>query len=97
MAILYYSNFQRYLSIEFLTNFLSFYLDENEEVSKKLDKFFSNGVIIYNGYVDDIRNTDNAWIETSAINYHDDEGIYFEFIISINANYIIYVYYQELD
>jgi ADP-ribose pyrophosphatase len=25
---------------------------------------------IYQGYVDDSRNTDNAWIETSAINCH---------------------------
>lgn len=29
---------------------------------------------VYRGYVDDARNTDNAWIETRAINYHDDDG-----------------------
>lgn len=27
---------------------------------------------IYRGYVDDPRNTDNAWIETVAYNFHDD-------------------------
>jgi ADP-ribose pyrophosphatase len=27
---------------------------------------------IYKGYVDDPRNTDNAWMETSAIHYHLD-------------------------
>lgn len=29
---------------------------------------------IYKGYVDDPRNTDNAWIETIAMNFHDDTG-----------------------
>ena len=30
---------------------------------------------IYQGYVDDPRNTDNAWMETVAKNFHDDTGI----------------------
>ena len=29
---------------------------------------------IYRGYTDDPRNTDNAWMETVAINYHDEDG-----------------------
>ncbi|KAH8874919.1 ADP-ribose pyrophosphatase, mitochondrial [Schistosoma japonicum] len=29
---------------------------------------------IYKGYVDDPRNTDNAWMETVAVNFHDDHG-----------------------
>ena len=29
---------------------------------------------VYRGYVDDPRNTDNAWIETVAMNCHDDTG-----------------------
>ena len=29
---------------------------------------------IYSGYVDDPRNTDNAWMETVAVNFHDDSG-----------------------
>ena len=29
---------------------------------------------IYKGYIDDPRNTDNAWIETIAMNFHDDTG-----------------------
>jgi ADP-ribose pyrophosphatase len=32
--------------------------------------FVSDSHNIYQGYVDDSRNTDNAWIETSAINCH---------------------------
>ena len=29
---------------------------------------------VYAGYVDDPRNTDNAWMETVAYNFHDDTG-----------------------
>ena len=29
---------------------------------------------VYRGYVDDPRNTDNAWMETQVYNFHDDEG-----------------------
>ena len=29
---------------------------------------------VYKGYVDDPRNTDNAWMETVAYNFHDDTG-----------------------
>ena len=30
---------------------------------------------VYAGYVDDPRNTDNAWMETVAYNFHDDTGL----------------------
>ncbi|XP_074627353.1 transient receptor potential cation channel subfamily M member-like 2 isoform X1 [Acropora palmata] len=29
---------------------------------------------IYKGYLDDQRNTDNAWVETVAMNFHDETG-----------------------
>jgi ADP-ribose pyrophosphatase len=29
---------------------------------------------VYKGYVDDPRNTDNAWMETEAWNFHDESG-----------------------
>ena len=38
-----------------------------DKVSFKYD-FFQ----IYEGYCDDPRNTDNAWVETLAYNFHDD-------------------------
>lgn len=38
------------------------------------DFFDKNGIEIYSGYVDDPRNTDNAWIETVAFNFHDETG-----------------------
>ena len=31
-------------------------------------------VQVYSGYVDDIRNTDHAWMETVAMNFHDETG-----------------------
>eukprot|EP00966_Prymnesium_polylepis_P050500 1169017-Prymnesium_polylepis.1 len=34
------------------------------------DELFSNGEVVYQGYVDDPRNTDNAWMETTAIHFH---------------------------
>lgn len=41
---------------------------------EKFKDFFSSGIEIYSGYVDDPRNTDNAWMETTAYNYHDETG-----------------------
>lgn len=38
-------------------------------------------VQIYSGYVDDPRNTDNAWMETVAQNFHDEAGTQFKSII----------------
>ena len=35
---------------------------------------FGQGITIFRGYVDDPRNTDNAWMETVAVNYHDNTG-----------------------
>ena len=36
----------------------------------------SVGFQVYSGYVDDPRNTDNAWLETVAYNFHDETGEY---------------------
>jgi len=51
-------------------------LDESarDEMRKSIDKVFKNGEIIYKGYVDDPRNTDNSWMETVASNFHDESG-----------------------
>ena len=47
---------------------------EKAEMSKMVEKFLSDGDEVYTGYVDDPRNTDNAWMETTAYNFHDDDG-----------------------
>lgn len=38
-----------------------------------LKSIFKNGKEIYRGYVDDSRNTDNAWIETLVMHYHIED------------------------
>jgi ADP-ribose pyrophosphatase len=45
---------------------------EKELLESMLDELFapSNGREIYRGYVDDPRNTDNAWMETTAMHFH---------------------------
>jgi ADP-ribose pyrophosphatase len=48
--------------------------EEQASIQKNLDKLFAQGTYIYAGYVDDPRNTDNAWMETTVVNFHDDKG-----------------------
>eukprot|EP00045_Choanoeca_perplexa_P010070 m.100664 g.100664 ORF g.100664 m.100664 type:complete len:129 (+) comp15137_c0_seq2:545-931(+) len=46
-----------------------------EAIKASVDRIFkSGGTHIYEGYVDDPRNTDNAWMETTAVNFHDETG-----------------------
>ncbi|XP_033100606.1 transient receptor potential cation channel subfamily M member-like 2 [Anneissia japonica] len=44
--------------------------EEKANMAENIEKLFENGIEIYRGYVDDPRNTDNAWIETYALNFH---------------------------
>ncbi|XP_064594682.1 transient receptor potential cation channel subfamily M member-like 2 isoform X2 [Liolophura sinensis] len=48
--------------------------DRKAKIKTQLDALFSRGEEIYTGYADDPRNTDNAWLETRAVNYHDENG-----------------------
>jgi len=34
------------------------------------DELFASGRVVYQGYVDDPRNTDNTWMETTAYHFH---------------------------
>ncbi|CAF1586152.1 unnamed protein product [Rotaria sp. Silwood1] len=47
------------------------------------DIFENGGIRIYCGYVDDPRNTDNSWMETTAYNFHDGNN---EHLALINVN-----------
>ncbi|PSN41282.1 ADP-ribose pyrophosphatase [Blattella germanica] len=47
---------------------------EKEKWKSMIEAFFSAGEEVYRGYVDDHRNTDNAWMETVAMNFHDENG-----------------------
>ncbi|XP_038149242.1 transient receptor potential cation channel subfamily M member 2 [Cyprinodon tularosa] len=42
------------------------------KVFEALNAKVSEGKMVYKGYVDDCRNTDNAWVETAIINIHLD-------------------------
>jgi len=44
------------------------------ERKESVENIFKKGIKIYQGYVDDPRNTDNAWMETQAYNFHDEIG-----------------------
>jgi len=46
--------------------------DQLQQLKSAVDRLFANGRLVYSGYVDDPRNTDNSWMETTAINYHAD-------------------------
>lgn len=48
---------------------------ESNHFEELTNKLFKSGKCIYKGYVDDLRNTDNAWIETTAYHFHCDREI----------------------
>lgn len=47
---------------------------EVKQTEAQVAKLFKKGDVLYKGYADDPRNTDNAWMETIAVNYHDKTG-----------------------
>lgn len=59
---------------EFLEEALNSMEKDRESVEAAVQKLFENQQDIYKGYVDDPRNTDNAWMETVACNFHDNGG-----------------------
>ena len=52
--------------------------EEKVAIQDQLNKLFQHGETVYEGYVDDPRNTDNAWMETVAVNIHDTTGTVFD-------------------
>ncbi|XP_062263255.1 ADP-ribose pyrophosphatase, mitochondrial [Platichthys flesus] len=65
---------QREFSEEAL-NSLSLSPSERAKINEHITTLFkSTGFQVYKGYVDDPRNTDNAWMETVVVNFHDDSG-----------------------
>lgn len=59
--------------------------DQRKLIQQQLESFFTkeNSQHIYSGFVDDPRNTDNAWMETVAVEFHDESGIFDK--ITLNA------------
>lgn len=49
--------------------------EQRETLKQQITELFNSPSFqVYKGYVDDPRNTDNAWMETVAVNYHDASG-----------------------
>lgn len=65
---------KREFTEEALDSFSGLSQDQRATAEAVLNQLMSDGVCIFAGYVDDPRNTDNAWIETVAVNFHDDQG-----------------------
>ncbi len=67
-------------------------LPSNKE---KIEKFFKvkNFQKIFEGYIDDSRNTDNAWIETSVFYIHFKKSYKWEKIEFINGNILLIIFY----
>ncbi|XP_017480381.1 PREDICTED: ADP-ribose pyrophosphatase, mitochondrial-like [Rhagoletis zephyria] len=66
-------------------NMLEMSPDQRKALQQQLKSFFNeeNGKPIYSGYVEDPRNTDNAWMETVAVEFHDQNDIFDK--ITLNA------------
>jgi ADP-ribose pyrophosphatase len=41
----------------------------------EMKELWKNGTVLYKGYVDDPRNTDNSWMETIVFSIHDTNGV----------------------
>lgn len=39
---------------------------------------------IFEGYLDDERNTDNAWLEVVVYNYYDDQNVVNKYLLSVS-------------
>lgn len=65
---------QREFSEEAL-NSLAASPQDRERIHERITQLFNSpGLEVYKGYVDDPRNNDNSWMETVAVNFHDDTG-----------------------
>ena len=40
---------------------------------------------MYSKYVDDEKNTDNAWLESLAQNFHDDGFVFEKYLTSVSS------------
>ena len=52
-----------------------FFEEQAKEDPLVAGMFDKGGTVVYRGFVDDERNTDNAWMETTAIHFHASKDI----------------------
>ncbi|KAL3836664.1 hypothetical protein ACJMK2_022086 [Sinanodonta woodiana] len=58
---------------------------QKKKIKKQMVKTLKNGELIYQGYADDPRNTDNAWLESSVYLYKDEKDILRHFSLKAGA------------
>lgn len=80
------------LKREFIEEALNSKVQESQ-----LDDFFGKGVEVYKGYVDDIRNTDNSWMETVAVNFHDEDGSFLDKLNFEAGDDAIAVHWEDIS
>ncbi|KAH3822424.1 hypothetical protein DPMN_124202 [Dreissena polymorpha] len=51
--------------------------------------------MLYTGYLDDPRNTDNAWVEAEVWNFHFDVGDTFDLTFSQVRSFDVHLYNYE--
>ncbi|XP_017876910.1 ADP-ribose pyrophosphatase, mitochondrial [Ceratina calcarata] len=71
--------------------------EERNKLEKSMKEFFEKGDEIYKGYVDDPRNTDNAWMETVALNFHDDDHSVFGNIMLVAGDDASKAKWMDID
>ena len=53
-------------------------------ISIKIYLNFNFSLQIYAGYVDDARNTDNAWLENTVEHFHEDSIVFEKYLLSVS-------------
>ncbi|KAK3605981.1 hypothetical protein CHS0354_019660 [Potamilus streckersoni] len=58
---------------------------QKKKIKKEMEKLLRKGELIYQGYADDPRNTDNAWLESTVYLYQDEKDILRHFSLTAGA------------
>ncbi|CAF3699945.1 unnamed protein product, partial [Rotaria socialis] len=63
-----------HVSVAIKREFIEEAMNSNADGAQLIDELFKTATSVYKGYIDDPRNTDNAWMESEAMNMHDETG-----------------------
>jgi len=66
------SSLRRILTKEVLAAVKPAIAEEIGNLGERVDAIIQNATEVYKGYMDTLRNTDNAWMETATLHFHDE-------------------------
>jgi len=66
------SSLRRILIKEVLAAVKPAIAEEIGNLGQRADAVIQNATEVYRGYMDTLKNTDNAWMETVALHFHDE-------------------------